>query len=133
MVGSEVGQASGLKMVYAASTKGTTALWAGLLATARALGLQGVLERELESSRIAAQVMRGIPSMPRRSRRWVAEMEEISATFADAGMTPHLFQGAADIFRLVGSTPLGAMTSRDDDPDLDTILEAMLMASRDEA
>ena len=129
VVGPEIGQASGLKMVYAASTKGTTALWTGLLATARALGLQDALMRELESSRIAAQVMRGIPTMPRRSRRWVAEMEEIAATFAEAGLTPHLFEGAADIYRLVGSTALGALTSRDADPDLDTILEAMLRAA----
>ncbi len=132
VVGQEVGQASGLKMVYAASTKGTTALWTGLLATARALGLQDALLRELESSRIAAQVMRGIPTMPRRARRWVAEMEEIAATFAEAGLTPHLFEGAADIYRLVGSTPLGALTSRDDDPSLDEVLEAMLKAANEE-
>jgi 3-hydroxyisobutyrate dehydrogenase-like beta-hydroxyacid dehydrogenase len=131
VVGPEVGQASGLKMVYAASTKGTTALWTGLLATARALGLQDALMRELEGSRISAQVMRGIPSMPRRSRRWVAEMEEIAATFAEAGLTPQIFEGAADIYRLVGSTPLGALTSRDENPDLDTILESMLHARGD--
>jgi 3-hydroxyisobutyrate dehydrogenase-like beta-hydroxyacid dehydrogenase len=128
VVGPEVGEASGLKMVYAASTKGTTALWTGLLATARALGLQDVLMRELEGSRISAQVIRGIPSMPRRSRRWVAEMEEIAATFAEAGLTPRIFEGAAEIYRLVGSTPLGALTSRDENPDLDSILEAMLQA-----
>lgn len=126
VVGPEIGQASGLKMVYAASTKGTTALWTGLLATARALGLQDALMRELESSRIAAQVLRGIPSMPRRSRRWVAEMEEIAATFAEAGLTPDLFTGAADIYREVGATPLGALTSRDEDPSLDAILEALI-------
>lgn len=129
VVGPDVGQASGLKMVYAASTKGTTALWTGLLATARALGLQDALERELESSRIAAQVMRGIPSMPRRSRRWVAEMREIAATFAEAGLTSHIFEGAAEIYSLVGATPLGALTSRDEDPDLNTILDAMLNAA----
>jgi 3-hydroxyisobutyrate dehydrogenase-like beta-hydroxyacid dehydrogenase len=128
VVGPEVGQASGLKMVYAASTKGTTALWTGLLAAARALGLQDALMRELEGSRISAEVMRGIPSMPRRSRRWIAEMEEIAATFAETGLTPRLFEGAADIYRLVGSTQLGALTSRDDNPDLDTILDAMLQA-----
>lgn len=133
VVGPEVGQASGLKMVYAASTKGTTALWTGLLATARALGLQDALMRELESSRIAAQVMRGIPSMPRRSRRWVAEMEEIAATFAEAGLTPRIFEGAADIYRDVGATPLGALTSRDDDPDLDTVLEALVRRASGEA
>jgi hypothetical protein len=55
-------------------------------------------------------------------------MEEIAATFAEAGLTPQIFEGAADIYRLVGSTPLGALTSRDENPDLDAILEAMLEA-----
>ena len=45
VVGPEIGQASGLKMVYAASTKGTTALWTELLAAARALGLEGTCWR----------------------------------------------------------------------------------------
>jgi hypothetical protein len=66
--------------------------------------------------------------MPRRSRRWVAEMEEIAAAFAEAGLTPRIFEGAAEIYSLVGSTPLGALTSRDENPDLDSILEAMLQA-----
>jgi 3-hydroxyisobutyrate dehydrogenase-like beta-hydroxyacid dehydrogenase len=129
VVGPEVGQASGLKMVYAASTKGTTALWTELLAAARALGLYDALARELESSRIAAQVMRGIPSMPRRSRRWVAEMEEIAATFAGVGLTPRMLEGAADMYRLVGSTRLGALTSRDEEPALEDVLDAVLGAT----
>jgi 3-hydroxyisobutyrate dehydrogenase-like beta-hydroxyacid dehydrogenase len=129
VVGPEVGQASGLKMVYAASTKGTTALWTELLAAARALGLYDALTRELESSRIAASVIRGIPSMPRRSRRWVAEMEEIATTFADVGLTPRMLEGAADMFRLIGSTPLGGLTSRDEDPALDEVLDAALRAA----
>jgi hypothetical protein len=113
-------------MVYAASTKGTTALWTELLTAAKALGLRDALAQELESSRIAAQVMRGIPSMPRRARRWVAEMEEIAATFAEVGLTPRILEGAADMYRLIGSTPLGALTSRDQDPGLDEVLDAAL-------
>jgi 3-hydroxyisobutyrate dehydrogenase-like beta-hydroxyacid dehydrogenase len=130
VVGPEIGQASGLKMVYAASTKGTTALWTELLAAARALGLQDALAAELESSRIAAQVMRGIPSMPRRAHRWVAEMEEIASTFAAAGLTPSMLQGAADMYRLVGSTPLGSLTSRDEQPTLEEVIEATAEAAR---
>jgi hypothetical protein len=57
-------------------------------------------------------------------------MEEIAATFAEAGLTPRIFQGAADVYRKVGATPLGALTSRDDDPDLNTILEAVLSEVR---
>ena len=32
-------------------------------------------------------------------------MEEIAATFDAAGVTPHFHQGAAEIFRLLASTP----------------------------
>src|SRR5579884_140960 len=87
VVGLEIGQASGLKMVYAASTKGSTALWTELLTAARALGLDDPLMAEFGMSRsdVSRQLMAAIPSMPRRARRWVGEMEEIATTFADLG------------------------------------------------
>lgn len=127
VVGPEVGLASGLKMVYAASTKGTTALWTELLVAARALGLGEALAAELRASRsdIADRVMGTIPSMPRRARRWVGEMEEIATTFADVGLTPWMLQGAADMYRLVGETPLADQTSREPDPSLDTVLDTL--------
>jgi 3-hydroxyisobutyrate dehydrogenase-like beta-hydroxyacid dehydrogenase len=126
-VGPEIGQASGLKMVYAASTKGTTALWTELLVAARALGLEEALMREFAGGRgISGPVIAGIPSMPRRSRRWVGEMEEIAATFAELGLTPRILDGAADIYRLVGSTALGDQTSREPNPTLDLLLQTLV-------
>ncbi len=50
---------------------------------------------------------RSIPTVPPRSRRWISEMEEIRDTFAHLGMTPHLFEGVAAMYRFMGSTPLG--------------------------
>ena len=134
VVGPEVGQASGLKMVYAASTKGTTALWTELLVAARALGLDAALADEFALSRadVSRRLIGGIPSMPRRARRWVGEMEEIAATFADLGLTPRMLQGAADMYRLVGETPLADQTSRDPDPSLDTILDVLGQQARRE-
>lgn len=125
-LGPKVGHASGLKMVYAASTKGTTAIWTELLVAAKAMGLGEALERETGGSRIAADVKNGLPSMPRRSRRWVGEMEEIAATFADIGLTPRIFEGAADVYRFVGSTPLGDLTERDSNPALEEMLEVLV-------
>ena len=124
VVGPEIGQASGLKMVYAASTKGTTALWTELLVAARALGLGDALLVEFGGSRkqIADDLTEGIPSMPRRARRWVGEMEEIAKTFDDLGMTPSIMQGAAELFRFVGETSLADQTSREPDPSLDAVL-----------
>ena len=132
VVGPEVGQASGLKMVYAASTKGTTALWTELLVAARALGLDTALADEFSLSRadVSRQLIGGIPSMPRRARRWVGEMEEIAATFADLGLTPHMLRGAADMYRLVSETPLADQTSREPDPSLDSILDILVHRAR---
>jgi 3-hydroxyisobutyrate dehydrogenase-like beta-hydroxyacid dehydrogenase len=126
-IGDTLGRASGLKMVYAASTKGTTALWTELLVAARAMGLADALAEELVSSRggIAAAVSAGIPSMPRRARRWVGDMEEIAATFEEVGLTPRMLQGAADLYLFVGHTRLAERTSRDPDPPLDEVLDTL--------
>ena len=123
VVGNEVGQASGLKMVYAASTKGTTALWTELMTAAQAMGLREALIAELGGN---VRQANSITGMPRRARRWIGEMEEIAATFEALGLTPHIFQGAADIYRLVGDTPLADQTSRDPDPSLDAVLETLV-------
>ena len=49
VMGAEIGHASGLKMCYAALTKGTTALATELLVAARAMGISETLEAELRS------------------------------------------------------------------------------------
>lgn len=126
-LGPQLGQASGLKMVYAASTKGTTALWTELLVAARRLGLGDALEAEMSAGRpdVAEALTRPIGSMPRRARRWVGEMEEIAATFAELGLTPLMLQGAAEMYRLVGGTPLADQTSRQPDPSPDEVMETL--------
>ena len=127
VLGTNIGQASGLKMVYAASTKGTTALWTELMVAARALGLEDALKTEFEISRsdIAEKLVGRISSMPRRARRWVGEMEEIAATFEGLGMTPSMLQGAAEMYRMVSKTPLADQTSREPDPSLEAILQTL--------
>jgi 3-hydroxyisobutyrate dehydrogenase-like beta-hydroxyacid dehydrogenase len=124
-IGDEVGRASSLKMLYASSTKGTTALWTELLTAAHVMGLDDELRAELGESAILAQQQRGIPTMPNRARRWVGEMEEIAATFESVGMTPKMLLGAADMYTLVGETPLADLTSRDPRPELEDVLEAL--------
>ena len=124
-VGPDVGQASGLKMVYAASTKGTTAVWTELLVAARAMGLLDVLLAEFGDARLARDHMDQVPTMPRRARRWVGEMEEIASTFEHVGLTSKIFEGAADMYRLVGDTPLADQTSRESDPELAAMLDEL--------
>jgi 3-hydroxyisobutyrate dehydrogenase-like beta-hydroxyacid dehydrogenase len=126
VVGPKVGQASGLKMMYAASTKGTTALWTEIMVAARALGLEEALREEWGPNNGTAKgQMNGIPGMPHRARRWVGEMEEIAATFAGVGLTPKILEGAADIYRFVASTPLADQTSREPNPTLDHLLDVL--------
>jgi hypothetical protein len=51
-----------------------------------------------------------IPRLPADSGRWIGEMEEIAATFADAGVTSGFHTGAADIFRVLAQTPFASET-----------------------
>lgn len=93
-------RASALKMVYAAWTKGTTALLLGIGATARSLGVEDELVAEWELSQ---------PSLPERSAqsahtgfergwRWSFELEEIGRTFTAAGLPGGFGFAAAEIF-----------------------------------
>jgi 3-hydroxyisobutyrate dehydrogenase-like beta-hydroxyacid dehydrogenase len=104
-----VGDASGVKMCYAAMTKGTTALAVELLVAARKLGVEQALEKELRDSRsdVFDWQMKNIPTMPPKAYRWVPEMEEIAKTFAELGMTRRIFEGATDMYAYVAGKPLG--------------------------
>jgi len=108
-LGTELGRASGIKMCYAAMTKGTTALHTELLIAAEKMGLREELMAEFAGGQQAVITrMEGwIPTMPAKSRRWVSEMEEIEATFRELGLTPDIFKGVADMYRMIGATPLG--------------------------
>ncbi len=112
VIGPETGQASGIKMCYAAMTKGSAALFTELLMAAEMLGLSKELLAEFQSSQPAVhQRMEGwLPGLPAKANRWVSEMQEIEATFDGLGLTPLIFQGVADMYRLVGGTPMGEET-----------------------
>jgi len=104
------GTASAVKMAYASWTKGSAAL---LLAT-----------RALARAEAWSRAARGVGPFPAglgealggRGRirggqgwRWVAEMEEIAATMAAAGLPEGFHQAAAEIYRgvLTGAEALG--------------------------
>ena len=129
-VGPRFGQASGLKMVYAASTKGTTAVWTEVLTAAEAMGLTDALLAEFGDAADPARHMKAATQMPRRAHRWVGEMEEIAATFEHLGLTPRILLGAADMFRLTGETSLAEQTSREPDPKLREMLRVLAEQAR---
>lgn len=114
-MGERVGDASALKMCYGALTKGQTALYTELLVAAEAMGVSDALAAEFRHSQAdALKRMDGLPTMPPKSRRWVGEMEEIAATFGGVGLTPKIFEGAADIYRFVGGTSLADRNPEDE-------------------
>ena len=118
-LGEEVGKASGIKMCYAAMTKGTAALYTELLMAAEQMGLSPDLMAEFRSSQpaVVQRMEGGLPGIPAKSRRWVSEMEQIRDTFGDLGLTPNIFQGVADMYRMVGASPLGHETPETQDRD----------------
>jgi 3-hydroxyisobutyrate dehydrogenase-like beta-hydroxyacid dehydrogenase len=95
-----VGAASALKLCYAAWNKGATAMLAGIRALAMQEGVDAALLEEWKIS---------LPDIPKRSEmvtvsarkawRWIAEMEEIAASFEAAGLPAGFHLAAADIYR----------------------------------
>ena len=111
-MGATIGEASGIKMVYAALTKGTWTLHTAVLLAAQKLGVTEALFEEFENSQPAAlSAMRArVPFLPADSGRWIGEMEEIAATFSEVGVTSGFHDGAADIFRVLAQTPFATET-----------------------
>ena len=128
-LGPEIGKASGIKMCYAAMTKGTSALYTELLVAAQAMGLLEPLKAEFQDGQAAVlqRMESSLSGVPARSRRWVSEMQEIAATFQHLGLTPFLFQGVSEMYRFVGNTPLGDETpeARDTGRDLDETIRQL--------
>jgi putative dehydrogenase len=119
-----IGHASALKMCYASLTKGLTALLIESMVTAESMGLRDALRAELKDSQpqFLASASRGLPGMVPKAYRWIAEMEEIAATFAGAGLTPRMLEGAADVYRFVESAVEGA---GEPPADLDSVLDRL--------
>jgi 3-hydroxyisobutyrate dehydrogenase-like beta-hydroxyacid dehydrogenase len=98
-----IGTASALKMTYAAYTKGLSALLIALEATARANGVDDHLHAEWAISQpdLGAIAEVSAAHAGPKAWRWIAEMEEIAATFAAAGQPDGFHRAAADVYRQV--------------------------------
>jgi hypothetical protein len=51
--------------------------------------------------------MNSVVGISSKAFRWVGEMEEIAATFAAAGATPLIHEGAAETFQMIADSPIG--------------------------
>jgi 3-hydroxyisobutyrate dehydrogenase-like beta-hydroxyacid dehydrogenase len=125
VIGGEIGQASAVKMAYAAWTKGTAALILAIRALARAEGVEQTLVAEWQQSQpaLTARPHAAARSALQKGWRWVAEMEEIAATMAAAGLPPGFHEAAAAIYTRVPHTTTSAATS---EPSLTTVINALL-------
>jgi putative dehydrogenase len=107
-----IGDASALKMCYAAMTKGTLALYTAVLVAAERLGLSLPLIAEFESSQatVLESMRTRVPWLATDAERWIREMDEIAATFTSVGAPAGFHEGAADIYKLLSSTALAEET-----------------------
>ena len=125
-----IGRASGLKMLYAALTKGTAALHASTLMAAKSLGLFDDLIHELEQSQSGTVTAMGrVNSISAQAFRWIGEMEEIASTFENAGVTPNIHAGAAETFQKISDSSIGRerVGTVDQDRTLEDTVAAMLV------
>jgi len=125
-VSDEVGAASAVKMSTASVYKGTSALLAQALLTARA---NGVLEHVVADLRagapeLVANVERRLASAAAKSGRYVGEMQEIAEAQTAVGLTPGLFEAMAEVYEAMARTPLASGNPEESPPGL--TLESLL-------
>jgi 3-hydroxyisobutyrate dehydrogenase-like beta-hydroxyacid dehydrogenase len=115
--------ASAAKMAYASWTKGSAALLLAAQALARADGVEDALLAEWAISQpsLADRSRGAATSAATKGWRWVAEMEEIAASMAAAGLPDGFHQAAAEIFR---RSPRAEPGAGPDDP-VDAVLAAI--------
>lgn len=124
VISGQPGQASALKMAYAAWTKGTAALILAVRALARAEGAEEALLAEWQQSQptLAARSRSAARSAAGKGWRWTAEMEEIAATMAAAGLPDGFHHAAAEVFRRAPRTSPGPA----DEDTLAAVADALL-------
>lgn len=100
VIGSEPGQASALKMAYAAWTKGTSALLLSVAALATSEGVAQELFDEWEMSipELKVRLAQLSGRIGQKAWRFVGEMEEIASAHGDAGLPDGFHLAAADIY-----------------------------------
>ena len=111
-IGDVIGQASGIKMCYAALTKGTFALHYAVVTAAKKMELFDELCREFEHSQAEAYelMQQHLPRLPAKTFRWIGEMQQIADTFEQVGVTPNIHRGAAEMFRRISQCSLANET-----------------------
>jgi 3-hydroxyisobutyrate dehydrogenase-like beta-hydroxyacid dehydrogenase len=125
-IGEEIGKASALKMCYAAWTKGSTALLCAILATAEALGVWEELQRQWARDwpGFDEQAVGRVRRVTSKAWRFAGEMEEISATFEEAGLPAGFHAAAAELYRRIAHLKDAAET-----PALEDVLASLILTA----
>jgi 3-hydroxyisobutyrate dehydrogenase-like beta-hydroxyacid dehydrogenase len=123
IIGEEIGKASALKMCYAAWTKGSTALLCAILASADEFGVWEELRRQWARDwpGFDEQAIDRARRVTAKAWRFAGEMDEISATFEDAGMPGGFHAAAADLYRRLAPFKDAPVT-----PPLEAVLAALV-------
>jgi hypothetical protein len=116
------GQASALKMCYAAYTKGSTALLCAILAAAEILEVRETLAHQwsLDGAGLDRQAPERARRVTAKAWRFAGEMDEIAATFKLAGMPGGFHQAAAEIYHRLADFKDASAT-----PSLEEVLAAL--------
>ena len=96
-----IGDASALKMAYAGTTKGASAVMIAMMLGAARAGVGEAFVAEMKASqagRLEAAV-RQLPAVLKKAYRWDGEMEEIARFLLPETGGAGLFQGAAQLYR----------------------------------
>jgi 3-hydroxyisobutyrate dehydrogenase-like beta-hydroxyacid dehydrogenase len=123
IVSASVGDASALKMCYAAYTKGTTALLAAILGTAESLNVRSALEQQWsqDDATFTDATHNRVRTVTAKAWRFAGEMEEIAATFREAGFHDGFHMGANDIYLRLANFKDAA-----ESPSLEAVLQNLL-------
>ena len=97
VISNNIGSASALKMVFAAYTKGTTALLTAILAVAEKEGVRKNLEAQW-GAEFTEKTHHQVTKNTAKAWRFKGEMSEIAATFKSAGFPEGFHEAAANIF-----------------------------------
>jgi 3-hydroxyisobutyrate dehydrogenase-like beta-hydroxyacid dehydrogenase len=100
VIGEEIGKASALKMCFSAYSKGTSALLGAVLGASEALGVRGELESHWNrgDAAFAEKATQRVQGTTKKAWRFVSEMEEIAATFKEAGLPDGFHLAAANVY-----------------------------------
>lgn len=126
IISDQIGKASALKMVFAAQTKGFTALLCAIQATAEKLGVRDDLDAEWSKrGRAPEESQNSVRNVTAKAWRFKGEMQEIADTFGEAGLPNGFFLSALDVYDRIGH-----FKGADETPELMDVLDSLMKAGQ---